>query len=320
MAKKISINPVVDRRRSSAAETARYVGANRRATDTSQQETQTDGSTGGQEGFPKLKFWETVANIYQAFFIHFGRILRLTLIPFVISTATYIFGDLYLESTYVSQTSFTLVSGVVQLIEVLLFYFFSLSIFRLMLLGNWESMVWFDGEWRMRLVLYAFRAFTVFLPVAVLIVVFIVGLRYLAVYSTIGVLTALPFAVLILFSIFLRLSFALPAAAVDAPYSIFDSWRATKGMTVKTLFIGIFSLGPPLLIFVGVVLLLNNALPGLELFDSFDVAYTINTSYWLITPIGMYLSYVLATFVIITIAIMFYFRTGWRPGTVRADH
>jgi len=309
VARKISISPTIDRRRTNAAKTEQYIGANRRA-----RENQT------VSGFPELGFWATLANIYQAFFIHFGRILKLTLIPFMISTAAYIFGDLYLEATYVDSNSFTLISITVQLVEVLLFYLFSLSIFRLMLLGNWESMVWFDGEWRKRLVMYAFRALTVFVPIIVLTAVLLFGLRTLAAYSTITVLIALPIGVLVLFAFFLRLSYALPAAAVDAPYSIRDSWRATKGSTLKILFIGIFSVGPPLILFVGVVLLLNNALPGLELFDSYDIAYTINPSYWLITPIGMYLSYVVATFVVIMIAIMFYFRTGWRPGTVRADH
>lgn len=311
MSKKISISPVIDQRRNQAAATEKYVVKNRE-TQNQRKETQTR--------FPELSFWSTVKNIYQAFFIHFVSILKITLIPFLISTAAYIFGDLYLEATFVNSTTFTLISMAVQFVEVILFYLFSLSIFRLMLLGNWNSMVWFDGEWRKRLVMYALRALSVFVPLMLLIAASLYGLRVLATYSTIAVLIALPLGVLVLFAIFLRLSYALPAAAVDAPYSIRDSWLATRGLTLKALFIGIISVGPPLIVFVGVVLLLNNALPGLELFDSYDVAYTINPSYWLITPIGMYLSYVVATFVVITIAIMFYFRTGWRPGTVRADH
>lgn len=269
--------------------------------------------------YPPLPLWSTVRAVYGAFFSQFVRLSLLMVIPFLLSAIAYIFSDLLLVVNELSPQLIQLASGSMQVIEVLLFFFFSVSAYRLLLLGSWEASISFDAEWRRRLVSYALRSATVFIPIVLALAGGFWGIRQLAVMD-LRFAFLLPVLIALCFYLYLRVSFALAGASVDAPYSILDSWRATSGISLKIFAIGLMTILPPLLVMSGALYGLVQLWPPVLLGGGDGVSYELTTSYWLIVPFGIWLSYVVAAFVVFATGLMFYQRTGWRPGAVRSDH
>ena len=153
----------------------------------------------------------------------------------------------------------------------------------------------------------------------VFVLVLLAAFVWLMVWSIIPLPFLQPFifpALLVVALFYLmRISFIFPAIAVDAPYTLEDSWATTKAVSWKLLIIALFTVAPPYLTLEIIRFVIDSYFPMRVVSNDEFAITSLTWSYYVWAGFGMFLSYSLVVALVTVSAICFYVRTNWRPGT-----
>lgn len=281
-----------------------------------------------KDRFPKLPLAITLRETYVAMRLHLGELAALAWLTFLVyAGASFVFALLSQWISAQGDQNFALslaqshILGFVRagLLEFLLLGFYSIAVFRLMLLGEPPQTPRYTDLWLRRFLVFlaaTLRAMVIpllaFIPLILFVGAqiwwfsggafpsFIPKFLYLQVWPTglLKILGALGFYIL-----FARYAFVQPATAVDVPYSARESWRVTNWVWVHMMTITLATLGPAVIL-IGLSQALIGDGGGLMGFVGLLVSSLLACLFWLI---GL-------TAFVVALSIAFCLRTGWRPG------
>ena len=208
-----------------------------------------------------LPIGETTSEIFRVFGDNLNRLVGLALWPVALSAASY--------AAVVAAGNNAIISLLGAIVDLAIYTLFAVAWHRLILLSNteetsapwaWESRHsgFFGYALLVNIIVYAI----IFLPLLVAGVSLneFLGEGVLAdgepmpelseeaiaeIASAVGVIFVL---MLIVWYLFLRLSFVFPAQAVDEKYGLGDSWRHTRGNGLRLMAISFLTIAPAYLV------------------------------------------------------------------------
>lgn len=248
-----------------------------------------------------LPIAETVRAVYFATLSNFRGLAMAALLPILLSLLLMALGRWFEGSA-----AFLFAAA---LLDLLPYTLFGVAWHRIVLLGNAEPArvitIWQRRHWRF--LGYALAITLIGWTIAEIHLVLLQGYTLGPLEDTPAqipgpVLLVLLVSTWLVIYLTIRLSFVLPAAAVDERYGFADSWRHTKGQVLRLFFATFVMILPVWLLFLIVFKLIASSAPGPEFATSLSA-----TLIWLI------LKYLMIAFSLALISTAFRICTGWVP-------
>ncbi len=267
--------------------------------------------------YPDIPVRDTVFDCYAELREKFFHIIVLCALPYALSVGLYIAADQIIIMNLIWLPNWVVQTLEVLVVNLIIQCWMAIALYRLLLLDRLEiipdlSAAGIERYWRFLKSLSTI--------VLMMMPVYLLGIfLWLVLWSTVSILQPFVFWIctLVILLAFMRLGFVFPAAAVDAPYTLADSWLTSRAVNLKLLMISVPTIMPPFFVMEIVRHFIDHNYPmKLDAVDEYG-SITLTTSYFIWSFAGMLLSFMIVIGLVTVSAIVFYIRTGWRPGATR---
>ncbi len=267
--------------------------------------------------YPDIPVLSTIVDCYAELKEKFFHIIVLCALPYMLSVGLYIGADQVIYMNYAWLPTWLVQTAEVLVVNLIIQCWVAIALYRLLLLDRLEVIPDLSAAGIVRYWRFLKSLSTI---VVLMLPLFLVGiLMWLVLWSWAPALQVLVFWLCALATLmtFMRLGFVFPATAVDAPYTLTDSWLTSRAINIKLLLVAAGTILPPFFILMGLRRIIDGFFPMvLEAVDEYGTI-TLNKSYFIWSFAGMLLSFMIVIGLVTVSAIVFYIRTGWRPGATR---
>lgn len=267
--------------------------------------------------YPDIPVRSTIADCYAELKEKFFHIIVLCALPYTLSVGLYLAADQVIILNLVWLPNWVIQTAEVLVVNLIIQCWMAIALYRLLLLDRFEiipdlSPAGIERYWRF------LKSLTTI--VLMMLPLYVVGIvLWLVLWSTLPILQPFIFWFCTLATLlaFMRLGFVFPATAVDAPYTLADSWLTSRAVNIKLLLISAGTIIPPFFVLMMVRQTIDRYYPMiLDAVDEYG-SITLTKSYFVFAFAGMLLSFMIVVGLVTVSAIVFYIRTGWRPGATR---